>query len=239
MMDNWLWFFMSGFSGVDAIAEHLAGTPVFACMPHEARVALARAARIVRCESATVLCGAGETPDRIFQVVDGQIELVGATRDGEEVVVGALGPGNWMSWISLFDGLPQQNDTRAVARSRLIALPADGVRRAIAAHPSAYPLVIAEISRRFRAVLSWQSHRALDDRNRRLGHVLLLLAQFSGDAPAPVVRVTGERLSRIANCSRQTLHAALKQLAAQGYVRQRYGRIELSDAAGLRAYCQG
>jgi DNA-binding FadR family transcriptional regulator len=67
-----------------------------------------------------------------------------------------------------------------------------------------------------------------------------MLMEMSGEPQqSAVIRLTSQQLARMAHCSRQSLYEAVKALAAQGAVQQRYGQIEIIDQQRLRAAYQG
>ena len=221
-----------------AIAELLAGSPVFSQMKSEERRRLAGVARMIVCRGRTVIHSAGNPSDHIFLVVSGQAELVSVNRSGVETAVGVFGPGQWLTWLALFDPIPTERDIQADDRTRLLAVPANEVRAIMAENPALYPLLMAEISKRFRTTLRLQEHRMTTDRDQRVGQILLLLADFGGDgAKVPRLRITRSQLAQRAACSRQSLYESLDRMAGRGLVALAYGEIELPDVAGLRQFC--
>ena len=112
------------------------------------------------------------------------------------------------------------------------------MRAVLAAHPQLYPEVLRLEAARFRASLDWQQQAMVSDRTRRIARLLLLMAQISGDtARTPRVRASGERLARVAQCSRETLRQSLAVLRGKGLIAQEYRAIVLLDPAGLEAWC--
>lgn len=223
-----------------AIAEILGRSKVFEAVPLDERMKLATTARTVRCEGRTLVQAADEAPQEIFLVVSGQAELSSGTREGEEVTIALFGPGCWVTWLAVFDLLPTGRDCHATNGSSLLAFPRKAIQAVLERHPAAYPIIIREISIRFRALLRWQEHLTLSDRDHRVAKMLLLLASVSGDtSQQPSVRMSHERLATTAGCSRQSLFSSLKKLSEQGLIQQGYGRIILSDLAGLGFYATG
>jgi len=77
------------------------------------------------------------------------------------------------------------------------------------------------------------------DRTKRIAKLLLLMAQIGGDTgPNPRVAITGEKLARIAQCSRETLRKSLLLLRKAGLVEQGYRAILLRDPENLRLHCE-
>lgn len=227
---------MNSAKPVDIVRE-LSASPVFGILPPAAQTELARVARLYRCRGRTVLHSAGTPATHLYFVVRGRIELTAVSREGEEEAVGSFGTGQWATWLAPFEDRPTERDIHAVDGSLILAFPVEAVRQALAGHPQAYPPLLREISRRFRAILRLQDARALVSREQRIGQLLLLLAQDVGDGPERQVPITRTVLARRVGCSRQTLYEALGRLEAAGLVRLRYGAILLPDPKRLRAFC--
>lgn len=223
---------------VTDVLQILDESPVFGEMDPAAWADLARVVRVYRCRGRTILHSAGQQAAYLFYVVSGQIDLTSVSRDGEEGSVGSFGAGQWATWLAPFDGRPTERDIHAANGSTVLAFPLDAVRLAFEQNPHAYPHLLREISRRFRATLRLQDANAVINRDQRVGHILLMLAEFASGSPTiGHVRITRTALAQRAGCSRQTLYEALARLEAKGLIRARYGGIQLPNPAMLRAFC--
>jgi CRP/FNR family transcriptional regulator, cyclic AMP receptor protein len=224
-------------SAID-IVRILSENPVFGAMSAIAKAELGRVARLYRCRGRTILHSAGQPAAYLFHVVRGQIDLTSVSREGEEGAVGSFGAGQWAAWLAPFDGRPTERDIHAVDGSIVLAFPLNAVRKAFEQNPQAYPPLLNEISKRFRAALRLQDARVIINRDQRVGQMLLMLAEFTADNRAVrQVHITRTALAQRAGCSRQLLYEVLARLEEKGFVRLRYGGIELPDPQGLRAFC--
>lgn len=225
---------------IDALAELLGHTAVFSLLPLEARRSLLARSSLVICETAKVLQQAGTPHHHLYLVVDGRAEMCASTSDGEEIVVAGFGPYSFSSWIALYHDSPAQRDLVALAGTRLLAFPAAAVREVLELHPQLYPEVLKLEAVRFRASLDWQQQAMVADRTKRIAKLLLLMAQIGGQTGrSPRVSITGERLARIAQCSRETLRGSLAKLRSEDLIAQEYGALVLTDPARLKAMCEG
>jgi CRP/FNR family transcriptional regulator, cyclic AMP receptor protein len=220
------------------ILQILRESAVFGEMAPAAWADLARVARLYRCRGRTILHSAGQPAAYLFHVVGGQIDLTSVSRDGEEGAVGSFGAGQWATWLAPFDGRPTERDIHAVDGSTILAFPLDAVRLAFEQNPQAYPYLLREIARRFRATLRLQDASAIINRDQRVGHILLMLAEFApGSRAAKQVRITRAALAQRVGCSRQTLYEALARLETKGLIRSGYGGFELPNTSALRTFC--
>lgn len=178
-----------------------------------------------------VLCRTEETPQHLYLVQRGGIEIVATSGAGEEMVLAVLGAGAWATWLGVLDPAPLGHELRGGLHGAALALPAIQVRAAFAAFPEAYPAVIAEIGARTRALMSWIENSALNDRQHRLAHLLLAQAYSAGEQDR--VALTQSQLGRLLGCSRQTLSDTLAALEVRGLVRRSYRGVRIIDRSGL------
>ena len=223
----------------DALAEAIGGFPVFEHLPRAARRELAGAARLLACDQRTRLLASGDWHRSLFMAIEGQIDLCGSSSDGEEVTLATLGPGQASSWVAIYHTSAARRDLVATAGAKVLAIPHDFIRSLLERYPALFPHILAMEGSRFRALLDWQQQSLVSNRERRVALLLLLLVQLSGETgEQPLVRLSGERLARSAQCSRQTLMTALRKLQAAGWIHQGYGKVQLLDVPKLRAFAE-
>lgn len=220
-----------------ALAHAIGGMHILGSLPLEAREMLARAARVVHCERRVVVLNQGEPHVALFLVVSGQLDYCGTTSDGDEITLATFGPGAASSWLSVFHRTPARRDLIGNPGSILLSIPHKFVKSVLAEHPALYPEVIEYEANRFRALLDWQQLSLTKDRTSRIALMLIQMAAIKGDVlDNPIVHLTGERLAKTTQCSRQTLLASLKKLQDAGLIKQSYGKVHLLDIEGLRAF---
>lgn len=224
----------------DALAELLGHTAVFSLLPLDARRTLLTKSRLLTCDTLTVLQHAGAPHHHLYLVVAGRAEMWASTSEGEEIVVAGFGPYSFSSWIALFHDSPAQRDLVALPGARLLAFPASAVLETLEHNPQLYPAVLRLEAARFRAALDWQQQAMVTDRTKRIAKLLLIIAQTGGDTgKTPRIAISGEKLARIAQCSRETLRKSLLKLRKEGLVAQEYRTIVLLDPKKLKSLCEG
>ncbi len=80
-----------------------------------------------------VLFREGETPDCLYLVVVGELEVFGHDEQGNEVTLGRVGAGEPLGEIPLLLGGKRSASARAMQHTRLAVLPADAFRRLVEA----------------------------------------------------------------------------------------------------------
>lgn len=220
------------------ISAFLSTSPVFGVMTAEARNALARSARQYHCRGRTILHGAGSPATHVYGVVSGRIELTAVSKDGVEIAAGSFGARQWATWLAPFDGRPTERDMHAVHGSRILAFPIKLVRQLFEQNPAAYPYLLREISKRFRAILRLQDAPRASTRDQRVGEILLMLAEHDDAAKSAYAHVTRSELAARTSMSRQTLYEVLLRLEQRKLIHSQYRVIEIPDASALRLFCR-
>lgn len=164
-------------------------------------------------------------------VIAGAVHIGAQDAEGNAAVLAYLEPYQWFGEISVIDGQPRTHDAIADLPSEVLVVPRAGLELWLEAHPLHWRDVARLSCRKLRvsfAVLEELAQLPLEERVLRR---LRLLAQGYGsrEVARQRIRVGQEVLARMLGISRQSANQALKQLAAKGVVRLRYGEIELLD----------
>jgi CRP-like cAMP-binding protein len=97
----------------------------------------------------------GDTSREMFVVLGGELEVVKQSRDGHDVRVALIGPGDWFGEMSILDVQPRSASVRALAPTLLLRITAEHVdqllyRRDVKAYAILIMNVARELSRRLR-----------------------------------------------------------------------------------------
>jgi CRP-like cAMP-binding protein len=183
---------------------------------------------------------AGDPHHHLWVIVTGEIAMVARSTDGEEMTLAIFGPGSTSSWIALFHDTPAERNLVGAGDSHILGIPRHVALKLLEDHPALYPVVLKIEATRFRAALNLQQHNLVRERPRRIAGLLLMLIEMSGvKRQTHEVHLTSQELARMAHCSRQSLYEAIKLLAEQGVVRQRYGYLEVLDTEKLQLIYAG
>jgi CRP-like cAMP-binding protein/RsiW-degrading membrane proteinase PrsW (M82 family) len=113
----------------------LAGGP-FATLSPAWRAWLLRQAQPQAHPVGAVVLREGDPDQDLYCLVDGSLEVVGGGLGGEPLSLAQLQPGALFGEMALLTGAPRTATIRAVTAARVLRLPADAVRQALAAHPT-------------------------------------------------------------------------------------------------------
>jgi CRP/FNR family transcriptional regulator, cyclic AMP receptor protein len=166
---------------------------------------------------------AGDVPTTLFLILEGSISVLLEDKDGREIVLAYLGPGDFFGEMCLF---PEQKARTAIVRTRSQpTLVAETTYSAFKQFTAQHHEIMYEIAGQLAARLRDTSQRLGDlaflDVAGRLAHILLDLSKKPDAAEHPrgrVVRISRQELARNAGCSREMAGRVLKKLEEDGLV---------------------
>lgn len=205
----------------------------FGHIPRDRRALLLAEAQTRTVATGARLYNAGDPPNGLWAVIEGEIRLKGYPTAGLEMLAPILSPGTWFGELSTLDGLPRPTDAAAIEPARVAHVPMAGVARAVAAAPELY---------RDLAVLScWHQRLALDFIARTISQpvrirLAILLAGMAEDRGG-VLQFRQEELAVMVGVSRQTLNRHLNALQREGILDLAYAKIRVRDLPRLLALC--
>ncbi|TFH67378.1 Crp/Fnr family transcriptional regulator [Gammaproteobacteria bacterium LSUCC0057] len=215
----------------------LSGIAVVQQLSSEQQRELLRCSQLLSFSQRSILQRSGTPHHHLYIVVAGQLEMCTVSPGGDELVVAVFGPGAMSSWVALFHRQAASRELVATAESRVLACPAATVKQLLEHQPELYPLVLEMEGLRFRTALNRQQLSLQPERSKRIAGLLLMFAEISGDVTAtPRVRLTAERLAKVAQCSRQMLYLSIKALQQRGWIEQQYGQILIHNRDALQSF---
>jgi diguanylate cyclase (GGDEF)-like protein len=122
--------------------------------------------REITLEPGAVLWKEGDPGDHVVLLVEGRLEVVHQTPEGEEITLRYLYPGGVAGEMAALDGEPRSAAVRAHAASRLVLVPARSFREFLRARPDVLEQLFWTQLERVRS-LTWRvsrtHHRAITD----------------------------------------------------------------------------
>lgn len=169
---------------------------------------------------------AGDTPTTLFLILEGSVSILLEDKEGREIVLAYLGPGDFFGEMCLF---PEQASRTAIVRTRtqptLVAECTFAAFRAFARdHHEIMFEIAGQLAARLRSTNTRLSDLAFLDVAGRLAHILLDLSKKPDAMDHPrgrVVRISRQELARNAGCSREMAGRVLKKLQADGKLHAR------------------
>lgn len=201
------------------VSAMLKRTALFGDLTLPERLALAAALRRRDIPPNTYVFHAGDPGHSFFLVTAGRIK-VALSRQGREVVLAELGPGDYFGELSLIDGRPRSADAVALVRSELHELPQDAFFRLVDQHAGIARRLLVELCRRLREADRQIRDLATLDAAGRIVRALWKLGERHGQRAGPDLvfpRAPRQQdVAAVAGTTRATTSRIIRQLAQQG-----------------------
>ncbi len=201
------------------VSAMLKRTALFGDLTLAERLALASAMRRGDVPKDAHVFHGGDPGRSFFLVVAGRIKI-SLSRQGREVVLAELEPGDYFGELSLIDGRPRSADAIAVIRSEVLELPQDVFFRLLDSNGTVARKLLVELCQRLREADKQISTLATVDAAGRIVRALLKLGEHHGRregsdlifAKAPRQR----DIAALAGTTRATTSRLIRQLTQQG-----------------------
>lgn len=164
---------------------------------------------------------AGDPGRSFFLVGAGRIKI-SLSRQGREVVLAELGPGDYFGELSLIDGRPRSADAIAATRSELLELPQEAFFRLLETNTTIARKLLIEVSGRLREADKQIATLATVDAAGRIVRAILQLGARQGRREGPHLifpKAPRQRdIAALAGTTRATTSRLIRQLAQQGFL---------------------
>lgn len=171
----------------------------------------------------------------LFCVLEGAVCIGGTSAGGASSLVVYLQPFHWFGDVALIDGLPRQHEAFADGGAVVLCVALAPFRRWLDHHPVHWHDV-ARLSA-YKLRVAYEVIADPGSLPQRLARRLWWMVHGFGSHPTRATRrlcVAQEVLAQMMGCSRQSVHAALHELEAQGALRRVYRGLEVVDVDRLR-----
>jgi len=189
-------------------------------------------ARRRTCEPGDYLYHAGDTADGVYGLVRGTLDILIPRLDGEEQLVHRAEPGFWVGDLALFARQQRLIGVRAAARSDMVYLPQDQLRRLIRQDSELiadfYMLTHANMT----TALQLLGTLAVPGAEKRLALRLLLQSEATREDDG-WIHLSQECLAEFVALSPQSVRRALHGLKARGLIDIGYGKFRIVDREAL------
>ncbi len=226
--------------GVEArtIAEVLAETPLFACLPEGDRLELAARMRSRHFARDEVIFHRDDPAGHLYVIVAGTVKVAIPDEDGHEIVVGFERGGEMFGELALFDDAPRSATVTAVAETVVLTLARDDFLRLLERNPRATREMLGLLARAVRRTSSRVEDLAFLDVPGRVAKCLLDLSQPTSDGGREIA-LTQDDLAAFVGATRVSVNRALVDLEQRGAIAISRRRVEIKDPETLRRQIRG
>lgn len=216
----------------------LASGQWFASLPPCLQQALCDNARVISLRPNEVLFHRGDEENGLYGVLAGAICFGAVNAAGKESVVGRAEPPQWFGEVALLDGGSRTHRAWADSSATLAHVPLLVATKWLSEHPAHWKYIGQLAVHKLRVMFGVVEDASLRSARERLLRCLVLLAGAYGQrnvSPAPVLRVSQERLGTMLGLSRQTINAMLQSLERENLIVCSRGGVRILDFARLLA----
>lgn len=185
----------------------------------------------------------GEPFAGLLCVLEGEMQVVGTARRGDELLIGILRPGDWTGFLAAIDHGEYAFSVRAKRDCRIARLDAFATRRIFECDLERFRLLIRPelvVSRKNYSYFIEQAYRPpmqrLAERMMGLGRWPYSLVD---DDITSLEELSQADLANATRLSRQTTNSCLQVLASRGLVRLGYKSVEVLDPVRLGMIANG
>lgn len=194
-------------------------------------------ARRRRLSRGDVLYARGSSPEAVYCVESGALQLSTTSRGGREAVLGVVEPGRWFGELTVVIDAPRVHDARALVDTALLVVSAPDFHGIVDDRPDCLSELLRLVCYRYKWAIERIDAAILQPLALRLARHLLAVHETSvvdRTAAPSELRVSQEALGQMLGVSRQSVNRQLKQWESQGVLSLTYGRVRLLDVEALR-----
>ena len=188
-----------------------------------------------------IIFSRGDPGDALYGVVTGRVRISASARDGKEMFLNIMGPGDTFGEIALLDGNARTATASATAPSELMLLKRDRFLALLQREPSLAVHLLQLLCQRIRWTSGLAEDSALLAVPARLARRLLTLAKLHGhDTRAGAhLSISQEEVARFLGLSRQVINQHLQKWKGEGWVHLGRGKMTIVDENALQVLVAG
>lgn len=227
---------------LDNKIEAIRGCYLFSGADLASLSALASASRVVRSGKGSTIFLEGDEADGLRVVLKGLVRIWIADRDGRELTLALLEPGETFGEIALLDSLPRSANATALEPTECLLTPPAALDIALAEDPKLARHLIqlqCEVLRRNTSAIGALAFLGLDVRlTQKLCDLALAHAVIDGGRAEFQRRFSQTDLAQMLGVTREAVNKRLSALAHDGLIAQADGRLVINDLPALAARVQ-
>jgi CRP-like cAMP-binding protein len=183
----------------------------------------------------------GDPGDALYGVVTGKIRISASARDGKEMFLNIMEPGDTFGEIAILDGHPRTATASAMASSELLTIAREQFLALLQREPGLTIHLLRLLCQRIRWTSGLAEDSVLLEVPARLARRLVNLAKLHGHGNQNGLRlvISQEELARFMGLSRQIVNQHLQSWKIKGWIDIGRGKITIVDEAALHSLVAG
>lgn len=217
--------------------EILRRIPMFASLEGPWLLQLARRMRKVSYPAKSEIVRQGDPGGDLYLVKQGHLKVMSQSREGRDVVLAVMGPGEVFGEVTLLDGAPRSATVTALEPVDLLLLERRDCLDFLRANPEISVRIIQVLAQRVRHLSQRSEDVALLDVSCRLARAVLQLRQRFSSSEEPgllTVKLSQQELGDLIGATRESVNKRLRSWEQAGVIRQVGGYLHLVDEQALQ-----
>jgi CRP/FNR family transcriptional regulator len=215
------------------LADDVAEIPLFSGLPRENIEELASIVVDKNTPRNHLIFSEGDLADGFYVVIGGRVKIFKLSLDGKEQIIHIFGPGEPFGEVPVFQGKHFPAHAESLSDCRLFFFPRTAFVSLIKNNPSLALNMLAELSRRLRAMTVMIEDLSLKEAPGRLAAYLLYLSRRSGGSDELMLDIAKVQLASLLGTTPETLSRILGKLVRQGLIESSGPRIQILDRESL------
>ena len=216
---------------IDAVADYLGESPLFACLGAQDRLTLAGKMRVRHFARGEVVFHNDDPAGHVFLITSGTVKVSVPDEQGHEVVVALQRGGDVFGELALFDDGPRSATVTAITETHTLALARQEFIGALERNPDAMRRMLGLLVKTVRRSTGHIEDLVFLDLPGRVAKCLLDLAEASG---SDQLDLTQEDLAGFVGATRVSVNRALADLEKRGAIKIGRRNLVLKDRTVLQ-----
>lgn len=204
--------------------------PIFQGLDPEQLQALASRIVVRSFPKNAVIINEGDDADKVYLIRKGKVKIYLADREGKEVIVNVLGPGEYFGELALFDDAPRSTSVMTTGPAEFAVISRDAFLECLDQQPAMAIVIIKNLARRIRALSENVRSLALLDVYERIVHLLKDTAREEDGKLIIEERPTHQEIANRIGASREMVTRILLDLSTGGYISVDGKRLTINKA---------
>jgi len=201
------------------MTKTLEQVPIFSGLSESELDALVNCGAVKHYGKGTIIINEGDDTHSMYIILSGRAKVYLSDEEGKEVILNALGPGQYFGELSLLDDAPRSASVVALEPCKLLLISEGTFRECLASKPTVVFRILKDLCRRVRGLSENVKSLALLDVYGRIARTLLDLGVEENGKIVIKERLTHQDLANRVGASREMVTRILRDLVVGGYIR--------------------
>lgn len=226
----------AGEAAAEAIRDSLRSQPLFVHLDEERLQAVLRTSYEVRLRDGQIFFQAGDSAERFFLVLAGQVKLSRVSLSGQEKVIEIIPHGETFAEALMFSETPAYPVTAtALGETRLLSFENSAYLEALRQSTETCFQLMADMSRRLKYLVNEIEHLSLQNASFRVADYLWKRWHAGGGEEGFLLQAPKGVIASRLSVTPETFSRTLHNFSAQGFIRVEGPWVEVLDPKALRA----